>query len=141
MSARSDIFQALIDGLGEEKELHVTDVVPSAIEKILHYMYSGEVLGMSIGNAMKVYQAAEIYCMETLKNKCGTLIKKKMNESNICDVLVFSDQLRGTFIKDLAISYLINRKSFLESEAWRRFSERYLKLANEVHLAFIKSIK
>lgn len=141
LSARSDVLKVLIDDLDENKHLWITDTSPLVIEKVLHYMYSGELPKMSFESAMKVYKASEVYLMESLKTKCATVIKRKLSETNACDALVFSDTVKGDCMKEDIIKYLISKKSFLESETWRKFCDLHPKLVTEVHIAFIKSVK
>lgn len=116
----------------------MNDIGTHALEKILHYMYSGQVPIMSIESALKVYEASDRYLLQGLKRKCAALIKSKLNETNVCDVLAFSDRLEETYLKDVVITYLLRNKSFLKSEIWRRFSHHNQQLANEVHLAYVK---
>lgn len=101
-------------------------------------MYSGTPPNMSIESALKVYEASDRYLLQGLKRKCATLIKSKLNETNVCDVLAFSNRLKETYLKDVVITYLLRNKSFLKSEIWQRFSSHNQELANEVHLAYIK---
>ena len=138
ISARSDIFKLHIQQLQGKKSLMINDIGSHALKLMLHYMYSGKLPGISIESAMKVYDGAHKYLLRGLERKCISLVKSKLNERNVCDVLAFSDRLQDNSLKDVVITYLLNNKSFLISETWRRFSEHYVKLSNEVHYAYVK---
>ncbi|GFY45704.1 speckle-type POZ protein [Trichonephila inaurata madagascariensis] len=81
--SHSSVFAAMIES--DMKENHerfavISDISSSVLKDMLHYMYCGMVEDLTPEKAILLYEAADIYNVQHLKEDCAVYLCNHMNE-------------------------------------------------------------
>ena len=141
LAARSEVFSAMFRHEMAEKSkgvVNIDDIKYDDLYKLLQYMYSCKLDGLTTELALRLYEVADKYAVETLKEECSLYLQKNLSTCNVCDVFIMADSHGDTNLKCFVICFLLANKNFLASAAWKEFCKRHALLANEVLLYFVE---
>lgn len=144
LSCRSEVFRAMFrNNLKESQEgiVDIIDIEPPVFEKLINYIYTGNLMVETVESVCNIYKAAHKYSIEALKERCINFIKGNLETDQACEVLVMADLYQDKELKLFVMTYIIFRKEFMLSEQWLTFSKDNSILAQEVFLLFVKKAK
>lgn len=93
ISAKSDVLKAAFENDMQEKqnnEVKMKEFDSVVMKEFLRFIYAGRVRGVQMID-MKLYEAAESYMVEGLKEVCVGSMKKRLRLSNVVKFIEFAD--------------------------------------------------
>lgn len=133
LEARSAVFEKMFEHDMLENRKGVVDIPdfePDVFQHVLHYIYSGEFVGISPENVCHLYRASDKYDLGTLKEKCREYMKENMTFENVSDILLLCDVYQDLQVKDIVLDFIFQNKSeVLRSKSWKLFVEENTSLA------------
>ncbi|GFU28143.1 TD and POZ domain-containing protein 4 [Nephila pilipes] len=148
LSVRSPVFRAMFGNEMREKtskDLDLPDIDADILRRLLLFLYTDTVKNLDWESALDLYRAADHYEVLDLREKCSTLLKAKLSESNVCNVLSLANMYHDQNLKRTVQNFIIFDLSieFISSEEWRNFKEINAELALETmeHVFFKKKME
>ncbi|GFX24182.1 speckle-type POZ protein [Trichonephila clavipes] len=113
LSSHSSVFAAMIES--DMKENHerfavISDIPSSVLKDMLHYMYCGMVEDITHEKAILLYEAADIYNVQRLKEDCAVYLCSHMNDDVSANVLRLANLYNDKRL-ETAVRLLLNRKN------------------------------
>lgn len=125
----------------QEGIVDIVDVETPVLEKLIHYIYTGNLTVETMKSVCNIYKAAHKYSIEALKQRCIHFIKGNLKIDQACEVLIMADLYQDSELKLFVMTYIIYRKEFMLSNQWLTFSKDHPSLAQEVFLLFVQRAK
>ncbi|GBM90095.1 hypothetical protein AVEN_149403-1 [Araneus ventricosus] len=101
LSLRSLKFKEILMNDLSKTSIKLTDLDSETLRYLLDFIYTNNVENMTWEKAQKLYLAAESYQVTPLKHACYMFMKKNINESNACNVLILADEQQDEECKQL----------------------------------------
>ncbi|GFY54452.1 speckle-type POZ protein [Trichonephila inaurata madagascariensis] len=113
LSSHSSVFAAMIES--DMKENHercavIFDIPSSVLKDMLHYMYCGMVEDLTPKKAVLLYEAADIYNLQHLKEDCAVYLSSHTNDDVSANVLRLANLYNDKRL-ETAVRLLLNRKN------------------------------
>ncbi|GFY44625.1 TD and POZ domain-containing protein 4 [Trichonephila inaurata madagascariensis] len=148
LSVRSPVFHAMFGTEMREKtskDLDLPDVDANTLRRLLLFIYTDTVKDLGWESTSDLYRVADHYEVMDLREKCSTLLKSKLNESNVCSVLSLADMHHDQNLKRTVQNFIIFDLSieFISSEEWKKFKVSNIQLALETmeHVFFKRKME
>lgn len=148
LSVRSPVFRAMFGTEMREKTskgLDLPNIDADTFRSLLLFIYTDTFKEMEWESALDLYGVADQYEVMDLREKCATLLKAKLNESNVCSVLSLANMHHDQNLKRTVQNFIIFELSieFISSEEWKKFKESNVQLALETmeHVFFNKKLE
>ncbi|GFU35459.1 speckle-type POZ protein-like B [Trichonephila clavipes] len=148
LSVRSPVFHAMFGTEMREKtskDLDLPDVDADTLRCLLLFIYTDTVKDMGWENTSDLYRVADHYEVMDLREKCSTILRSKLNESNVCSVLSLADMYHDQTLKRTVQNFIVFDLSieFISSEEWKKFKGSNVQLALETmeHVFFKRKIE
>ncbi len=108
--ASSPIFASILGGRTTKtksaKVVHISDIEPQVFQQLLHYIYTGRVpLLHEEGMAEQLFNAANKYGLDHLKDECARCFLVDLTEHNVIETLIWSYRKSLTNLHDGALNY------------------------------------
>ncbi|CAG5118911.1 unnamed protein product [Candidula unifasciata] len=139
VAARCDWFRrALLSGMKEsiDRKIIVHDTNPELFQRFLEALYSGQ-LDTSSLNAEQLADMMTLcdrYEMDNFKQVCEHELKSHLDEDNALCLLNLADHLNSRFLRDSALSYVVEHPNVTFSDLFEELPER---LKEEVQDAIV----
>lgn len=108
--AKSPVFTAMFEHPTEERRegrIEIADVKYVILKEMLRFIYTGEVEKLE-AYAEELYEAAEKYCLDDLKELCEKYLIKRINTENVCQYLKLFDMFNSRNMKIKCINFIAN---------------------------------
>lgn len=133
LAARSSVFSAMFQHqMAETKtgQVDIFDIQPEIFQQLLHFIYSGRIgIPLNEDNAKSLYEVADKYCIEDLKEKCVDFLRHCVDFNNAIDVVVWADLHSVESIKEIAVKKIVDHGEVIcETEAWEELMKKYTDL-------------
>ena len=137
LSARSPVFRAMFRSNMTEKRtksVTIADISPDAIEKMLHYIYSGEVAqGDQPELNGELLKAADKYELGMMKKFCEERLCNALELKNAIKNLIMGEMFGATKLMMAAMELLAsNMSSVIDTEEWESCIKHHPALVTEV---------
>ena len=137
LSARSPVFRAMFRSNMTEKRtksVTIADISPDAIEKMLHYIYSGEVAqGDQPEQNGELLKAADKYELGMMKKVCEERLCNALELKNAIKNLILGEMFGATKLMMAAMELLAsNMSSVIDTEEWESCIKDHPALVTEV---------
>lgn len=132
LGARSSVFCAMFESDTEEGRtgiIHIPDIESETLEEMLYFMYTDSLRDISWERAAGLYSAADKYHIQTLKNKCVSVLMEKLSVSNACDALVLADTYQEEHLMQAAKDLVFYRDEVINSAQWKEMEKKNPQLA------------
>ncbi|XP_044575299.1 speckle-type POZ protein B-like [Cotesia glomerata] len=109
LSVRSPVLAAAFTHDMIEKksnEVSIPDIDPEIFEKVLRYIYTGQVSDQEVV-AARLLEAADKYQLLSLKKLCEEALMRSSNRGNIVEIVALADRHSAQNLKDYAIKCII----------------------------------
>ncbi|GFS71355.1 speckle-type POZ protein B [Nephila pilipes] len=138
LCARSPVFQAMFTTDMKEKtqeSVEVPDLEDDTMRRMLLYMYTDTLEDLNWESAIKLYSAADIFEILSLKDKCSHFLKINLCPTKVCEVLVLADIHMDGDLKEIAQHYaLTHDDDVFNSDEWTEFTRTNTALAAQTML-------
>lgn len=129
LSASSPVFKDL---LASDNDVLVSDLEPEILDKLLEYMYSGEVEEMTIETCLKLLSAAKSYKVLALERQCSYKLRCSLDVFNVSQVLLSADLHQDEVLKMAALKFISEfPDAVFHSIIWKNFMGYNAKIAGE----------
>ncbi|RWS22966.1 protein roadkill-like protein [Leptotrombidium deliense] len=139
MISRSPVFrQMLLSNLIESNtnKIQIDDLSGEALEKMLHFIYTDEVLDNDSVNC-EYLLAAHKYDLPLLTAKCGALLAKKVNIENCIDFLILGEMTDCDELREPLLHFVaLNRKEISATNGWKLLAKEQPELIAKVVLMY-----
>eukprot|EP00760_Papus_ankaliazontas_P031277 PhM_4_TR5223/c2_g1_i1/m.54852 len=108
LSAQSEVFASMFSHDVQENTA-ATLTVPfsqSCMECVLAFIYSCDVSGLTVHNAVAVVEASSYYLIAPLTSACIDFLKRHTTNENVCDVLECALRFNLTGLQEHCVSYV-----------------------------------
>ena len=105
---RSPVFRAMFQhdtAEAQRKEVEMTDVEPDVAERMLDYIYTGN-LHPAPGMEADLLAAADKYSLLELKESCEEVLCKDVNIETVLGMLVIADRHGAAKLKEVSVKFL-----------------------------------
>jgi hypothetical protein len=116
LAVRSEYFRALLfNGLLRESvaagaavnPITLSDVSHSVFLKVLEYLYTDSIQGVTLELGMHLLIASEKFMLDRLKALCEDLIRREIGVHNAINILVVSHQHNAMGLKEIALGFIL----------------------------------
>ena len=133
---RSKVFQSMIksdkEG-GKMPQIIITDIESSILHIFLRYLYTGVLPELTVDTALKFYEVADKYAVDSLKKQCANFLTDNLSHENVCEILIMSDRHNDPDLKKDVMEYMMKEKIPRRiGKKWTDFCRQSQTLANEV---------
>lgn len=142
LATRSDVFAAMFRHDMEEKNTGVVDIEDmdsSVLEQFVKYLYSGKVEEISVDKCIQLYQVADKYAVQSLKDFCASFISENLSKDVVCRILLLADQVGDAKLLETAACFASALDGFLKTQEWREFATKYPRIGTNVFLKYINN--
>ena len=123
LAGRSQVFEAMFSPNfkeGIENKVEVVDVAADVLEKILRFIYRGDIWDLKEG-AADILVAAEKYALVGLKEMCEESLGVHMTVGNVLDMVELADLHNATMLRAMALRFIgENAKEVSAQKEWRQ---------------------
>ena len=123
LAGRSQVFEAMFSPNfkeGIENKVEVVDVAADVLEKILRFIYRGDIWDLKEG-AADILVAAEKYALVDLKEMCEESLGVHMTVGNVLDMVELADLHNATMLRAMALRFIgENAKEVSAQKEWRQ---------------------
>lgn len=89
------------------REIELPDVSHSVFSKVLEYLYTDSIQGISLELGIQLLIASEQFMLDRLKSLCEDLIRRDIDVNNVLDILVASHRHHASCLKDMALDFVL----------------------------------
>ncbi|KAI6189494.1 hypothetical protein M3Y97_00014600 [Aphelenchoides bicaudatus] len=121
----------------QSQTLEIKDATPEAIEELVKYLYLEDDSDLKL-HADELFKWSAKFGMHHLQNKCISLMRKTMDDSNVTLRLISAFKHKNPHLKKYAIEFIKQKpsskhlKAVLTSQEWKQFAIKYEALSNEI---------
>ncbi|KAJ8686469.1 hypothetical protein QAD02_022263 [Eretmocerus hayati] len=139
ISSRSSVFSELCEK--NDKEIILDDISFEILEKLLIFMYSGDVCDLH-SCAMDVFHAAEKYALPDLMEVCVESMKNNLSCETAADTLIIAHENNLEDLKARTMEF-INRNAaqVIKTHGYRKILESYMDLVADLYHCLISTSK
>lgn len=143
--ARSPVFASMYQlqpDLEEKKthELIIPKCTPESFEVFLHYVYTGNADTISTSNVCNLYDFADRYQVDDLKEKCIKFMKNNLSVETVCDIIASSLRDGESRLLKVAIAFFSkNIKKIIQTGQWLKYMSENPAQANELLIKALKA--
>lgn len=136
LCARSPVFSAMFDSDMKETSsdsVDIDDLDFDTVNGMLMFLYT-DALEEDLGfeSALKLYEVADKYQIESLKEKCLGFLGTRISVENFCDVLVVADMHRDERLMDVVKDFMVDHlQEIMKWSAWKELMENNFVLGVE----------
>ncbi|KAG8177251.1 hypothetical protein JTE90_028207 [Oedothorax gibbosus] len=145
LCARSSVFNTMLNCEMQEKLTNcvkITDFDASTVRMMLHYIYCGEVEGLTSEISIQLYSAAEKYNLQDLKDICVEYLSNNISVDNFCDVLALGALHNVPELMTATRNFFgANAAVIKETEKWPIISKTYPDLVIAMYEFILSKIK
>lgn len=138
--ASSPVFTAMFEHATEERRegrVEIVDVTYDILKEMLRFIYTGEVDNLET-HAEELYEAANKYCLDDLKQLCERTLIKRITTTNVCQYLKLFDMFNSKNMKTKCINFIANNgPDVMVTKGWEELMEGNPVLVEEVCLVVV----
>ena len=108
--------------------IEIGDVSLNVFVKVLEYLYTDTVQGVSLELGIHLLIASEQFMLDRLKALCEDIIRRDISVDNVISILVASHRHNARCLKDIALEYILNN-----------LAEKNIQIGLQVSLWFVVS--
>lgn len=113
----------------------IDDCEPGIFRTFIHFVYTGKVDKLSSENACDLYEVADKYQEDQLKEECLHFIANMMSVDSVCDIIVLALRYGDKKLLQDATKFFCGRtKEIIRSVKWQTFLAKYPTQANELYI-------
>ncbi|GBM66607.1 Speckle-type POZ protein [Araneus ventricosus] len=139
LSARSPVFEAMFTSNMKEKIeecVRIDDLDAETVKRMLLFLYSDSLEELKWEDAKKLYFAADKYQVLSLRHRCAVILKKSIDLSNCCELLLLADMHQDEDLKAAVQNYIEKHdKEVFLSDRWRDMEKSHPHLAIDIFRA------
>lgn len=136
VSARSQVFASMLRSdmeKGKTGQVKIVDAEISIFRQFMKCLYTGKLPELTVDTALRFYEAADKYAVDSLKKQCASFLTENLSLENACEILIMSDRHTDLDLKKDVFQYIMREKIPKRiGEKWTDFCKEYPSLANEV---------
>jgi len=117
LMARSEVLKAFLQGnSGEKKDCKITieESTPEAVEKMINFIYTGELPSLTKDLAMDLFILADKYMLKHLKEACGKIVMANTSPESFIETFKL---MTSSFTSDDESGVLDIGKNFFKTNA------------------------
>ncbi|CAL1291019.1 unnamed protein product [Larinioides sclopetarius] len=102
LSARSLVFKSMFTTDIKEKEIEyvlIEDLDANNVRQMLLFLYSDNLEDLKLESARNLLCAADKYNIIALKHRCACFLKKNLQQSHCCELLLLTDSHQDAELK------------------------------------------
>ncbi|GFV49876.1 speckle-type POZ protein [Trichonephila clavipes] len=139
LGASSPVFKALFTKEGVEECVNVEDLDDDAVERMLQYVYLGELGGLEWESACKLHDVAAKFEILCLKKECSSFLKANLTPRKACEALIHADKKKDDDLKKAVQNFIVEHsKDIINSDAWKQLMGTHLQLAADTMIQKFK---
>lgn len=132
LCARSPIFKAILMNDRIVDHINIVNTDDDILKRMLSYMYSDIPEDLDWQTALKLYKAADVYCIQRLKEFCSNVLITSLSPSNACIILNLATHHKDKDLKTVVQKFILkHRKEIFNSNIWVTFMKESPQLAME----------
>lgn len=143
LCCRSEVFASMFQSdmvEGKTGQVKISDTDGAIFREFLRYLYTGSLPELTADVALRFYEIADKYAVDSLKKQCANFLVDNISVDNACEVLIIADQHNDSELRKNVIEYMIEEKIPRIREKWIDFCKENPVLANEVLNLFLQNI-
>lgn len=136
LSARSDVFKAMFrSNMLELKTgtVEIQDMDVNSFRYFIRYLYTDALPGMSFDMAKTLYEAGDKYAVRSLSLRCSQYLQDNLTPENAYQTFALADGHSDQKLKDTVVTFILDKKLYLQDEIWLPFYENFPKAALEIY--------
>jgi speckle-type POZ protein len=111
----------------------IEDVEPDLFRQLLRYLYTGDVHPLMEVRAEEFLIASANYQVNSLKNWCGSVLSKSINEKNVVRLLILANLYPPVWLQEDCIDFIVkNKRHFFANNDLRSLGRHYPDLFFEI---------
>lgn len=128
LAASSPVFSAMFQHEFKEKQekvVEIEDIKPSVFEQLVQYLYIQDTELENVEDVVELLVAADKYCVDSLKRKCGLYLSENLTSENAVRCLILAHLHQVPELTEVALDFIArNVKQFSNRD------EDWLELTN-----------
>lgn len=136
LSSRSPVLAKMLQSdmvEGRSSTVNIRDMCADTFRQFLSYLYTGRLDdALTNGAAISLYEAGDMYGVESLARRCAQFLVQNLTVVNACDVLAVADAHSDKDLKEIVIFFILENEIPKCHGSWRPFCKSHPVLANEV---------
>ncbi|KAL5274070.1 SPOPL.2 family protein [Megaselia abdita] len=138
--AKSPVFTAMFEHATEERRegrVEIADVKHDVLKEMLRFLYTGEVENLEV-HAEELYEAADKYCLDDLKDLCERTLIRRITTENVCQYLRLFDMFSSSSMKTKCIHFIANNgPEVMVTKGWEELMNGNPILVEEVCMVVV----
>lgn len=136
LSARSGVFKAMLHSNMLEIQtgvVEIQDMDINSFRNFIRYLYTDALPEMSFDMAKTLYEAGDKYAVRSLSLRCSDYLQDNLTPENAYQCFALADAHSDQELKDRVVTFILDKKLYLQDELWLPFYENFPKAALEVY--------
>lgn len=143
LAARNPFFHAMFKNDMKEKitsVVSIDDCEPKIFHSFIYFVYTGKVDQLSLENVCDLYEVADKYQEDQLKEECLQFMINMMSTDSLCDFIVLALKYNEKKLLQNATEFFCSKaKEIIRGVKWQTFMTEYPTQANELYIRALDS--
>lgn len=139
LSARNPYFRSMFRPGRKKKNIGIVcidGIEPDIVLAFLQFLYTGKVHRLSSDNVCDVFEVADTFRQDQLKEECTCYMINKISVASFFDVIVLALKYSDKELLQAATDLFCRKtKEIIQSVQWLAFMREYPTEANQLHIA------
>lgn len=138
LAARNIYFQSMFTTEMKEKitgMVSIDDCEPDVFRSFIHFVYTGKTCNLSHENVCDLYEVADKYQEDQLKNECLDFMADSISVNSFCDFIICAlKHDEKNLLRNATDFFCGNVKEIIRCVKWQNFLIEYPIQANELYI-------
>lgn len=136
LCARSGVFKAMLknDMLeGQTGVVKLQDLDGIYFQDFIRYLYTGIMPELTFDKAKALYEVGDKYAVRSLMLRCSEYLQDNLSSEHSFECFALADAHWDQKLKDRIITFMLDKKLYLQRKYWAPFCDSFPKAAIEVY--------
>ena len=115
LKARSTMFYRILESSSNPNVISITEVIPEVMEKIIAFIYSGQV-DINKDSLVDILESAVKLELPTLLERCHKFFRNQINFENALDVLIVAERFGLSQFQEVAEKRITKNRAILMAD-------------------------
>lgn len=136
LCARSAVFKAMLETDMKESRtgiVQIKDLDVNYFQDFIRYLYTASIPELTFEKAKSLYEVGDKYAVRSLMHQCSDYLQEHLSAENAFECLVLADAHTDQKLEDGIVTYLVDKKLYLQDKYWAPFCDSFPKVAIKVY--------
>lgn len=136
LCTRSEVFKAKLETdmqEGRTGNIQILEAYANYFQYFIRYLYTALLPELNFKKAKSLYGVGGIYAVKSLMHQCSEYLHYNISTENAFECLVLADAHSDQKLEDGIITYILDKKLYLQDEYWAPFCDSFPKVTIKVY--------